>query len=133
MRNQGSFWYQKNSLKSSYDNRETSNFKTRRKNNKRLIYSNMCIIPTFFRPVQTLCNLVPLRLSLTLMLKSKKTLRPRSRPSLTKGLKVLFRILFEKSAPQFYSNEIWQKRRLAHTFRSLDCNFSFCTDFLHRW
>ena len=44
-----------------------------------------------FRPYAT--SFQWLRLSLTLMLKSKKTLRRRSRPPLTKGLKALFRML----------------------------------------
>ena len=44
-----------------------------------------------FRPYAT--SFQGLRLSLTLMVKSKKTLRPRSKPLLTKGLKVLFRML----------------------------------------
>ena len=34
----------------------TSHVKTRHKNNYRWIYLNTCIITTFFRPVQTLCN-----------------------------------------------------------------------------
>ena len=45
-----------------------------------------------FRPYAT--SFQGLRLSLTLMLKSKKTLRPRSRPPLTKGLKVLFQMKY---------------------------------------
>ena len=81
-------------------------------------------------------------LSLTLMPKRKrawrrvKTLCIRSGPSLTQVLKVLFRmwIIWKIGAVILLKRNTAEKDTYrAHTFDSLDCNFSFCTGFLHRW
>ena len=93
-----------------------------------------------FKPYAT--SFPGLLLSLTLMPKSKRpwrrvrTLRLRSRPKLTQALRVLSRIWIIWKI----DTVIWFKRDMAeqdvcraHRFRSLDCNFSFCTDFLQPW
>ena len=84
-----------------------------------------------------------LLLSLTVMSKNKKTLET----SLDlyafvqvllwrKGPTSCFECrLFGKSAASFYSKKNMAEKDVcrAHTFRYLDCNFSFCMDCLHRW
>ena len=81
-----------------HNSTETFNDKTRHKNNEQWIYSNIRIIPTSFRPVQTLWNLVPEASSL-FGINPKKVKRPwrwvgtlslRSRPPSMQGLRVLF-------------------------------------------
>ena len=91
-----------------------------------------------FRPYATS---FPKLFSLTLIPKSKKTLEaslnltPLFKTSLDARSRVLFRkwiiwkigavILFKRNMVE---KDIW----CAHMLRSLDCNFSFCTDFLRR-
>ena len=108
----------------------------------------MCIIPAFFCPVQILCSLVPgrLLLSLALMPKLKRpwrqvwALQLCSRPPLMQGFRVLFWmwiiwkvrniILFKKKKEKKVAEK---DICCAHTFCSLDCNFSVFTDFLRCW
>ena len=102
----------------------------------------MCIIPIFFHPFQTFCNLFTgLFLSLTLISKSEKTLE------LSLDLALLFKTSVGTMVDCLVSNVNYLKnwhcnfiqkkygrnRRLPHThmFCSLVCDFSFCTDSLH--
>ena len=80
--------------------------------------------------------------SMVLMSKSKKTsgdvwtLRLHSRPPLTQGSRVLFRmwIICKFCCRNFIQKKYGRKNVChAHVFSSLDYNFSFCTDFLLRW
>ena len=77
-----------------------------------------------------------LLLSLTLMPKIKKTLETlRSRPPLKQVLRFLFQmwIIWKNRRRNFIQKKYGKKDVChAHTFRSLECNFSFCTDILHR-
>ena len=101
-----------------------------------------CIIPTFFCPVQTLCSLVPGAYFL-FDVRCQKVKRPwrrlwtlhlLSRPSLMSRLRVLFQVwIIWKIAVIVYSKDRRQKMYAVHTFLPLDSNFSFGTDFLHRW
>ena len=82
--------------------------------------------------------------SLTVMLKSKKILE--TSLDLTHSFDTSVRPdawveglisnvdCLENRRRTFIQKKYDRKRRLpAHTFRSLDCDFSFCMDFLHRW
>ena len=96
---------------------------------------------THFRPYAI--SFPRLLLSLTLMQKSKKTmetsldLTPSFKTSqLTQGLRVLFRmwVIWKTSAVILFKRNMAEKNVCrAHTFRSLNCNFSFRKDVLHRW
>ena len=111
---------------------------------KTINYLNSCIIPTFFSPVQALCNLVSSAffLSLPLMPKIKKTLE--TSLDLTPSFKTCVDAKVEGSCFECglfinYDAVILFKRNVAekdvcltHSFSSIDSNFSFCTDFLHR-
>ena len=88
-----------------------------------------------FRPY---ANLVPR----ALMSKSKSPWRRvwaihlRSRPPLTQGSRVLFRmwVIWKIGAIILFKRNMAEKDVCrAHMFRSLGCNFSFCRDFLHHW
>ena len=109
-----------------YNSTKTSDVKTRHKNNYRWIYLNMCIIPAFFCPVQTLCNLVSgrLLLSLALMPKLKRpwrqvwALQLCSRPPLMQGFRVLFWmwIIWKIRNIILLKKKKWQKKTSAmHT------------------
>ena len=82
--------------------------------------------------------------SLTVMLKSKKILE--TSLDLTHSFDTSVRPdawveglisnvdCLENRRRTFIQKKYDRKNRLpAHTFRSLDCDFSFCMDFLHRW
>ena len=87
---------------------------------------NMCIISAFFCPVQTLCNLVPgrLLLSLALMPKLKRpwrqvwALQLCSRPPLMQGFRVLFWMwtIWKIRNIILLKKKKWQKKKSAmHT------------------
>ena len=64
------------------------------------------------------------------------TLRHRSRLPLMHRSRVLFRmwIIWKIGAVILFKSNMTEKDiSHAHTFHSLDCNFYFCTDFLHCW
>ena len=101
------------------------------------------INPTFFRPVQTLCNLVPGD-SFPFDVRCQNVKRPwrrrltshlLSRPLLMPGLRSCFKYrLFGKLVPWFYKKKKKQKKMYhLFAFHPLDCNISFCMDFLHHW
>ena len=81
---------------------------------------NTCIIPTLFRPVQTLGNLVP-KFGPYAFAQDLRWRKVRG-SCLECGLFIIFGavIFFQKN----YDRKI---------FNSLDCNFSICTDFLYPW
>ena len=98
----------------------------------------LCFIQ--FRPYAIL--FAGLLLSLTLMPKSKKTLgtsfnlTPSFKISVDTRERVLFRMwIIWKIGPVilFKRNMTEKDVCYAQTVRSLDCNFSFRTDILHRW
>ena len=91
-----------------------------------------------FRPYAT--SFPGLLLTLTLMWKSKKTLEKSldlclySRPPLRQVSRALFQmwIIWKIGAIILFKTNMAEKDVCrSHTFPSLDCNFSFCTDFLH--
>ena len=121
-----------------YNSTETSNVKTRHKNNEHWIYYNTCIYPNFLLSSSdfmqsrsgALCQKVkrPWRQVWILCLSS--------RVPLTLGFRVLFwmRIIWKSTAI------ILSKRNMAekdvcciHTLHCLDCKCSFCMEFLHHW
>ena len=60
-------------------------------------------------------------------------LRLRSRPLLMQVSRVLFCIEIIGAVVLFKRKKSEKDICRAHMFRSLDCKFSFCTNFWHRW
>ena len=105
---------------------------------------NTCITPTFFCLFQTFCNLVP-GVSSLFDVNFKKYKDPGDefgrytfvqdlRDTRVEGLFSNMDYL-ENQCRNFIQKEYGRKRRLSRTHFpfSLDCNFSFDTEFLHCW
>ena len=132
------FKYQKNYLQYSYNNTETFDVKISCKKNAKFIQTHALSQPPFvqFRPY--VISLLGLLLSLTLMSKSKKTLETSLDPTpsyKTSVGEMVQGLVLNVNYLEIRRRNFIQKKQAetdvfrAHPFRSLDCDFSFYTDF----